>query len=117
MRTGTILMVTTGLFLSACDLTIGGKGYGLEWEVNECLTYDDTSGVGLDTGACDIDGDGYADVEQGGTDCNDDRNDINPGAEEVCGNSDDEDCDGEVDEGCDSGTGGDSGEEEEETEE
>jgi len=43
----------------------------------------------------DLDGDGYT-VEDG--DCDDTRSDIHPGAIEICGDSRDNDCDGDVDE-------------------
>lgn len=64
----------------------------------------------------DADGDGYdagveticygADIPTGyslttnGTDCNDDDLSINPGAIEICGNGIDDNCDGQIDEGC-----------------
>lgn len=46
----------------------------------------------------DMDGDGYASDELGacGTDCNDARDDVNPGAVELCGDGLDSDCNGEV---------------------
>ena len=55
---------------------------------------------------CDVDGDGYcsAITELGpGGDCNDTPagRDIFPNAIEVCGNGDDDDCDNQIDEGCD----------------
>ena len=37
---------------------------------------------------------------EGGGDCNDDEESVNPGADEVCFNSVDDDCDENVDEGC-----------------
>ncbi len=51
----------------------------------------------------DSDGDGYyaeADCD-GEQDCDDTDATVNPGATEVCGDSKDNDCDGQVDEGCD----------------
>jgi len=55
----------------------------------------------------DSDEDGYyVSGCTGGTDCNDNNANINPGASEVCGNSVDDDCDGSTDEGCDTGGGG-----------
>ena len=45
----------------------------------------------------DCDGDGYAPVDG---DCDDSQAEINPDAEEVCGDEQDNDCDNVVDEGC-----------------
>lgn len=47
-----------------------------------------------DTDPLDADGDGWFDAD----DCNDADPAVNPGAEEVCGNDRDEDCDGHADE-------------------
>jgi hypothetical protein len=49
----------------------------------------------------DRDGDGYQNASCGGSDCNDSNPLINPGADEVCDNGGDDDCDGIIDEGCD----------------
>jgi iduronate 2-sulfatase len=61
----------------------------------------------------DSDGDGYgnasisvqacsmpAGFSENKTDCNDNNANVHPGAVEVCGNNIDDDCDGQVDEGC-----------------
>jgi len=48
----------------------------------------------------DNDGDGYGSNCLSGLDCNDANSNINPGATEVCNNNLDDDCDGQVDEGC-----------------
>ena len=50
--------------------------------------------------AKDHDGDGFVNVDYDGDDCDDDRADVNPGAEEVCDGADNN-CDGETDEGFD----------------
>lgn len=49
----------------------------------------------------DGDGDGYCSEATGGSDCNDSNASVHPGAEEICANGRDDDCDGLIDEGCD----------------
>ena len=49
----------------------------------------------------DIDGDGYSQEHYcGAVDCNDENNQIHPGHPEVPDNGIDDDCDGQIDEGC-----------------
>jgi MYXO-CTERM domain-containing protein len=47
----------------------------------------------------DLDGDTYCDQREGGDDCNDNRKEVHPNAQEVCDNIDNN-CDGRVDEVC-----------------
>lgn len=53
--------------------------------------------AGDGSAGCDQDGDGYASTACGGDDCDDTRQDIHPGAAEVC-DGDDNDCDSTADE-------------------
>jgi hypothetical protein len=51
--------------------------------------------------AFDLDGDGHIDDRCGGDDCDDENDEIHPGAPETCANALDDDCDGTADEtGC-----------------
>ncbi len=83
-----------------------------------CNGIDDNCDGQIDEGVtttyyADIDGDGYGDPNSAieacslpagyvtnDLDCNDDDADINPEATEVCGNFVDDNCDGQIDEGC-----------------
>lgn len=80
---------------------------------NDCDGTVDEDPIDGATWYADADGDGYGDpsrfvvlcLQPGGwvadnTDCDDTDPTINPGANEVCGDSKDNDCDGAVDEGC-----------------
>jgi hypothetical protein len=51
--------------------------------------------------AFDLDGDGHIDDRCGGDDCDDENDEVHPGAPEACANAIDDDCDGTTDEaGC-----------------
>jgi len=53
----------------------------------------------ITTSSCgDVDGDGIPGVDCGGDDCDDDDPAVYPGADELCANGIDDDCDGDVDE-------------------
>ncbi|WP_276389230.1 LamG-like jellyroll fold domain-containing protein [Eudoraea chungangensis] len=54
--------------------------------------------------AVDLDEDGFFDIENdcGPVDCDDSNFEINPNAEEICGNGMDDNCNGEIDEACNS---------------
>lgn len=68
---------------------------------NDCDGAVDEEDSECDPDCVDADGDGYCSVESGGTDCDDRRAGVHPGATEVCDNGRDDDCDGLVDEcGC-----------------
>lgn len=64
---------------------------------NEC---DGLIDEGCDAACPDVDGDGFLDAVCGGNDCDDTDAAVNPGAEEVCGNSVDNNCNGVSDETC-----------------
>jgi cysteine-rich repeat protein len=71
----------------------------LECEDSSPCTRDECDSVmGCVYPLVDMDGDGYASSNLGacGTDCNDSRADVNPGAVELCGDALDSDCNGEV---------------------
>lgn len=59
-----------------------------------CNEFDDTSPE-----CADRDSDGFSDIDCGGTDCDDANPAINPGADEICGDGIDQNCD-DLDETC-----------------
>lgn len=76
--------------------TDAGVNEDLDGDKRPLLTGHD---IGADefSGSCwDLDGDGYNDECCGGNDCDDNANDVNPGAAENCDNEIDNDCDGYV---------------------
>ncbi|MCX8045243.1 MAG: putative metal-binding motif-containing protein [Desulfobacterota bacterium] len=79
---------------------IGGVDPDNDWTRAPWTTYDEAS---WSKPTCtDSDGDGY--YAEGGNcgqkDCNDNNNAVNPGAEETCDDSIDNNCNGQTDEGC-----------------
>ncbi len=90
----------------------GGGGHGGGGS-GDCINgYVKVDGVCVKQGSkpptpiCDADGDGYvryapACIGKGlGTDCDDHDRTVHPGAQEVCGNGKDDNCNGKIDEGC-----------------
>lgn len=62
-----------------------------------CPSVTDVTRSADNTACCDQDNDGYRSVQCGGNDCRDDNASINPGAEEICNDGIDNDCDGDTD--------------------
>jgi hypothetical protein len=60
---------------------------------------------GVPSAATDADGDGYRWCDE----CDDRNGAVHPGAAEICGNGIDDDCNGQIDEGCGGGSGTDGG--------
>ncbi len=84
-------MLNTSAACGACDVACGPL---------EGCAGDDVNGYACTATCLDGDGDGFADAECGGPDCNDEDANVNPGADEACNDADD-DCDGAIDEGFD----------------
>jgi hypothetical protein len=76
---------------------------GIDNNCNGLVDTQDPEAIGCPKSCIDYDGDNYSFVggECGQIDCDDTNPFINPGAEELCGDSRDNDCDELVDEGCD----------------
>lgn len=93
---------SVGLALLVCGLLVacGGKestSGDAGTPEPDSATGDDGTVVPPDSGPCvDIDGDGHC----RGLDCDDENAAVHPSQVEVCGNAMDDNCDGEVDEGC-----------------
>ena len=73
---------------------------GMEGEVFGCDLWIEVTGISESDGACtDNDNDGY--YAEGGScgeqDCDDNDPDVNPGATEICNDTIDNDCDGDID--------------------
>jgi hypothetical protein len=86
-----------------CDARAGGCRSAAPLYCNDessCTVDSCDTEVGCVFEPRDLDGDGYRDGRCGGEDCDDDPRfgtDINPGADEVCNNRRDDDCDGQRD--------------------
>ncbi|MBN1157260.1 PGF-pre-PGF domain-containing protein, partial [Candidatus Woesearchaeota archaeon] len=105
----TITQISSGCnqvneYFITCDGTVQ-QGYSCN------LTADNTTykitGLkhsGVQQQCQDADGDGYGNYCAAGTDCADDDGTINPAASEVCRDGKDNDCDGSIDENCQSTT-------------
>lgn len=89
------------LLLPAIWLGCGGEGDDDDDDAaddDDDATDDD--GDDDETICPDADNDGFTDQACGGEDCNDSAGSIYPGADEVCGDEVDQDCDGTADDGC-----------------
>ncbi|MBD3415205.1 MAG: hypothetical protein GF421_12355 [Candidatus Aminicenantes bacterium] len=70
-------------------------------EICDGLDNDCDGDIDEDCSTCiDNDGDGYGEGCAAGPDCDDTDPSVNPGAEEICGDGIDNNCDGQIDEGC-----------------
>jgi|GEM_PF-3427468 len=88
------------------SLTPGDSGTKIDLcKDGQSFTVTNTSPVGILSGvkapSCkDNDGDSYGEGCAAGPDCDDTNKAVNPGAQEVCDDSIDNDCDNQIDEGC-----------------
>ena len=89
-------MIGTFSFDNKAKIKIISQGYEVD---DTCSTNADAvKFVMIGSAECqDSDGDGYEDESCGGDDCNDADAAINPGAEEICDDELDNDCDGLID--------------------
>jgi hypothetical protein len=92
-------------FCSACTTTCDQATcrFGADKSIpGKCMAYG--NGCSKCVPACDGDGDGFCPGHPGqelpGDDCNDSNALASPTAPEICGNHIDDDCDGQIDEGC-----------------
>jgi len=84
-----------------CDGSLDEQGYNCSIDMNNTMFR--ISGLkhsAVKQQCADRDNDGYGQYCAAGSDCNDDDASIHPGAEEVCGDDIDNNCDGDEDEGC-----------------
>ncbi len=80
------------------------SGYGQTWQCTAVPSDGEVSGASATastkTASCDFDGDGHLPPDCGGLDCEDTDPLVNPDAEELCENGIDENCNGDLSEGC-----------------
>jgi hypothetical protein len=99
-RNGACTACATGCTAgAACTFQVGdATGEG------KCERIGKNDSCGRCVPTCDNDADGYCDgnppAGTPGDDCRPDDSDVNPGAIEVCGNEQDDNCNGQIDEGC-----------------
>ncbi len=90
--------------LDPAKLNATANDIGANWAVATCPYGDGDYGTpGYANSSCnhDLDGDGFDCLGSGGSDCDDTRPSVHPGATEICGNDRDDNCVGGVDEeGC-----------------
>ncbi len=84
--------------VTVCHVTGNGSYHAIEINVNALPAH-----LAHGDYLPDADGDGYSAVGActgSMNDCDDNNPDVNPGAAEICGNGIDDNCDGNIDEGC-----------------
>ncbi|MBL7885782.1 MAG: fibronectin type III domain-containing protein, partial [Flavobacterium sp.] len=105
--------LTTGLVLAPGIYYVVVEGYGSTDFGTFTLDFNYTAGTPIPTWYADVDGDTYGDDNVSATgctapvgyvavngDCNDNNGAVHPGATEVCYDGIDNNCDGNIDEGC-----------------